>query len=586
MRVANRGILLVLIPFLCQAGVSICFYTRIANAFDRYEQQSRTKQLVSACQLLMADLSESTLSYLYQRKHIHGVPLDTTVPRQRLLDKIDADVKLVERATGSKDENYTDIQEVRQKFDRFRSVVQSEEFRNKEEMSRDLWFFLGAIKLLEPIAKISESSELELKRVTSANSASVMDLQLSIGSYLVLTLLLSCLTIVASKKAIVEPLVNAKSMSIQLAEGKAIDKPKKTNSEFDGLYEALITADTLISDVRKQEQDLAENTPALIFLIDRNLEIVYANKTALECLKQNSISGLSVLDLIGDEDRESLSSLLLGLSEDLPQTIETILTVASDRSGHEKVEVRASFALNSFDQKIFCVMQDITQQKQLQRAKQDFIGLVSGDMVAPLVSSSLILESLSKNSSQTILKSDFEMLQMTSSKLSELLKSVLQIVGDDERRNCLVEDAFRLSTELIAGRIESSELHLELRADSGGAVKISCAELTRIILNFLTNAVKNSPPGSRLIVTGQLTNSRMVEIGVHDSGPGIPVELRASIFEPFNRGDVRTQREKGTGLGLAIVKDLVTENGGTFGIRDSEILCGSCFWIQLQVSDA
>jgi len=66
---------------------------------------------------------------------------------------------------------------------------------------------------------------------------------------------------------------------------------------------------------------------------------------------------------------------------------------------------------------------------------------------------------------------------------------------------------------------------------------------------------------------------------VIDSGPGIPVDERATLFERFTRGN-RSPTDAGTGLGLMIVQQLVEAHGGNVGV-ESEVGSGSRFWFEI-----
>jgi two-component system sensor histidine kinase KdpD len=89
-------------------------------------------------------------------------------------------------------------------------------------------------------------------------------------------------------------------------------------------------------------------------------------------------------------------------------------------------------------------------------------------------------------------------------------------------------------------------------------VRADAAQLERVFVNLLGNAVKFSPPGAAVGVRGGVGGGR-VTVRVIDRGPGIPQPQRAQVFEPFFRG---RSASTGAGLGLAIARGLVEANGG------------------------
>lgn len=106
--------------------------------------------------------------------------------------------------------------------------------------------------------------------------------------------------------------------------------------------------------------------------------------------------------------------------------------------------------------------------------------------------------------------------------------------------------------------------------------------LHRALGNLLGNAIKYTPPGGKVVVTAARAGDR-VRFAVTDTGPGVPVELRAHLFEPGFRGAAPPRGEKGLGLGLAIVKGIVVAHGGEVGIEDAPG-GGAAFWFTLRTA--
>ena len=89
-------------------------------------------------------------------------------------------------------------------------------------------------------------------------------------------------------------------------------------------------------------------------------------------------------------------------------------------------------------------------------------------------------------------------------------------------------------------------------------------ELHRLILNLVENAIRHTPPGTRVRASTALRDGEAVLV-VQDDGPGIPEELRARVFERFVRGG--REGGRGSGLGLAIVRAVTESHGGTISIE-------------------
>jgi two-component system OmpR family sensor kinase len=92
-------------------------------------------------------------------------------------------------------------------------------------------------------------------------------------------------------------------------------------------------------------------------------------------------------------------------------------------------------------------------------------------------------------------------------------------------------------------------------------------DLHRLALNLLENAVRHTPPGTRVLARTATVDGH-AELVVEDDGPGIPAELRENLFERFVRGG--RDGGRGSGLGLAIVRAVATSHGGTVLLETPE----------------
>jgi two-component Ni(II)/redox sensor kinase NrsS len=106
------------------------------------------------------------------------------------------------------------------------------------------------------------------------------------------------------------------------------------------------------------------------------------------------------------------------------------------------------------------------------------------------------------------------------------------------------------------------------------------SELSRLLLNLLSNAIQHSPEGGRVVVSLQL-HGKTFQLRIQDHGPGIPAAEREQIFDRFSRLDPsRSRKLGGTGLGLAIAQAIALRHGGAITVQSSP-QTGSCFCVQL-----
>lgn len=111
-------------------------------------------------------------------------------------------------------------------------------------------------------------------------------------------------------------------------------------------------------------------------------------------------------------------------------------------------------------------------------------------------------------------------------------------------------------------------------------VQIDAGRLRQVLINLAGNAIKFTPQGGVVSITGRVLDERL-RVEVSDTGPGISGAAQAHLFKEFSQVDgSNTRTHGGTGLGLAISKRLMEAMGGRIGVI-SEIGQGSLFWVDL-----
>jgi K+-sensing histidine kinase KdpD len=113
-------------------------------------------------------------------------------------------------------------------------------------------------------------------------------------------------------------------------------------------------------------------------------------------------------------------------------------------------------------------------------------------------------------------------------------------------------------------------VELDVKKELPG-VRVDERAVSEVVYTLIENAAKYSPKGSRIRITARRARDELIEMGVEDEGPGIPIDLRERVFDKFFRatrdGDVRSRQPTGTGMGLAIAKGLVEAHAGSIWIE-------------------
>ncbi|MEG3639240.1 ATP-binding protein [Magnetococcus sp. PR-3] len=146
-------------------------------------------------------------------------------------------------------------------------------------------------------------------------------------------------------------------------------------------------------------------------------------------------------------------------------------------------------------------------------------------------------------------------------------------------------------SDLFKERLQSSDLHFELNIDQGLPKHFNGDpnRLNQILINLVGNAIKFTEQGSIIVRVATVRPHKshpLIRFEVQDTGIGIPVKVKETIFSAFNQADDSiTRRFGGTGLGLTICSGLVERMQGHIGV-ESEEGQGSRFWFTLPLEMA
>lgn len=235
------------------------------------------------------------------------------------------------------------------------------------------------------------------------------------------------------------------------------------------------------------------------------------------------------------------------------------------------------------------VMIDFTAQKLEEKRKLDFLGIVSHELRSPLTSISGYLQILQLKSKSLENKQFHDLLvsaNRQSARMKLLIESFLDIARIGEGKLRLNKTEFTLHDllsnigQMLQQTVTSHIFTFSL--DSQYLILADRDKIEQVIINFINNAVKYSPVGSKIEIHARVETSDLY-IGVSDQGSGISQEDQAKIFTRFYRVENRhTEMVSGFGIGLYVSKEIVDLHGGTIGLQ-SEMGKGTTFWFRIPV---
>lgn len=240
------------------------------------------------------------------------------------------------------------------------------------------------------------------------------------------------------------------------------------------------------------------------------------------------------------------------------------------------------------------IIHDITQHKNVEKMKDEFISTVSHELRTPLTS---IKGSLGLIKSGVLgifpekVNNLIEIADNNCSRLTNLINDILDLekikIGKMEFNyeeleiNKIMEESLLLNQH-FADQFETKIKVVKL--DEESFINVDKNRLLQVIANLISNAVKFSDTGSEVTVILERENDT-VKISVKDKGIGIPVDSKNKIFNSFSQVDSSYSRSRGgTGLGLNISKSIIEKMGGKIGF-ESTVGVGSIFFVTFPITN-
>jgi len=335
---------------------------------------------------------------------------------------------------------------------------------------------------------------------------------------------------------------------------------------------------------RRQLETILNSTPDPVLVTDASNRLILANPAASQLFGINIRRG-ERQDLQRSIQIKSLYELLLSSSENGRTTEvtmpdgKTFLATASAMTADDRTVGRV------------CIMRDVSQLKEIDTLKSEFVSTVSHDLRSPLTlmrGYATMLEMAGELNDQQ--KNYARMIVQGVDNMAKLVNNLLDLGRIEVGVGLQVESIPVLNIiERVTGglqmiaREKDISLSVEIPRDMPHAVEADQGLLHQAVYNLVENAIKYTPSGGNVTVHLQPSSSNLT-FAIQDSGIGIPKDDIKQLFGKFYRGTNREAlAQRGTGLGLAIVKSIAERHGGRVWV-ESELGRGSTFSLQIPLT--
>jgi two-component system, OmpR family, phosphate regulon sensor histidine kinase PhoR len=319
----------------------------------------------------------------------------------------------------------------------------------------------------------------------------------------------------------------------------------------------------------KQMNQATRSFPDGGIILNEQNEIVRMNDAAAKLLglKRKQDRGLRITTLLRDPD-------FVGYVEKAAVNGETLEFVIPTDHAHNAQWRSCYIVPYGLDQKLLMI-RDITQQRQVDKMRRDFVANASHELRTPLTVITGYLEALTEAEGidpdlrMPVLEIERQAARMRAL-IEDLLKlSELDSKSRDGARNELDMAGLVAAAAQEARAMENCPQHVDIDLQSKARLLADECDIQSVLSNLVGNAVRYTPQDGRITISWR-TDAKGGYLSVRDTGAGIAKEHIPRLTERFYRvesGRERVGGNRGTGLGLAIVKHALQRYGATLNIE-------------------
>lgn len=274
-------------------------------------------------------------------------------------------------------------------------------------------------------------------------------------------------------------------------------------------------------------------------------------------------------------DAEAIPSKVMELFQQAVYTEKEKIGEISLQGRHWVILVSPLYS-NRFIRGAVAVLRDMTEERQLDKMRKDFIANVSHELRTPIS----MLQGYSEAIVDDIAETQEEKKEMArviydeSLRMGRLVNELLDIARMEAGHLQLSMEEITISSFInriiykFQGLAKDSGIQLSAEiANEGTPFSLDPDRMEQVLTNLIDNALRHTPKGGKVTLKAN-QNERGLTIEVSDSGSGIPDEDLPFVFERFYKADkARTRGRSGTGLGLAIAKNIIDAHRGHISVQ-------------------
>lgn len=345
---------------------------------------------------------------------------------------------------------------------------------------------------------------------------------------------------------------------------------------------------------KKRVETLIDKMHDPVIGLDEKMTIIFANEEA------NQILGLPDSELIGFQSKDLAlkNDLMRELVKDINDSdvnkndTKSMKIFANGKESYFEKDIQHISIIPTGENKAIVVghvilLRNVTEYKELDSAKTDFIATVSHEFKTPISSIKMSLQLLENEQVGKLNSEQKNLLDSIKDDANRLLKitgellNMTQVESGNIQLSILPADPKEILQYAInATKTQADQKQIQFQLtcpDNISKIQADNEKTAWVITNLISNAIRYSYENSTIYLNIQETSNH-IKISVKDTGQGIAPQYIDKVFERYFR--VPGTKKEGTGLGLAISKEFIEAQGGHISV-DSEFGAGSTFTLAL-----
>ena len=314
-----------------------------------------------------------------------------------------------------------------------------------------------------------------------------------------------------------------------------------------------------------------------IIIVKKNGVITFANIAARE-ITRPGVEGRKIYEVFEEYDVNQMFEEATKTKKIISGEI-TIFIEGEKRYYDVKI---VPVTLEENNERFIIILHDVTNERNLEKMRKEFISNVSHELRTPLTSIHGYAEALLEDdlSNKELVKKFLKIIESEAARMTRIINDLLDLEKLESGNSQFSFERINLTEVLEHVR----HIIEPLAEDYGVEVEFSYPDdlnmigdkdrLVQMILNLVDNAVKYTSlkeKGQKKVVVEAYEEDDKIILIVKDTGVGIPDESQKRLFERFYRVDkARSRKMGGTGLGLSIVKTIVEKHKGTIEFTSKE----------------